>query len=222
MNQILCFGDSNTYGLIPGTQERFERGIRWTSLIEKDLYRKGYRVVEEGLCGRTSVFDDKYREGRNGSKLLPVLLETHSPIDIVVLMLGTNDCKYEYETTPQKIGDGIETLIDQIQTYDPNISILLISPIALGDKVWEEGYDTEFNEQSVKVSKELPKVYERIARRRGIDFLAASGYAKPSVIDREHLDVDGHRRLATAISDKLEKIISDKVESIEFCYKIAN
>ena len=137
-------------------------------------------------------------------------------------MLGTNDCKYEYETTPQKIGDGIETLIDQIQTYDPNISILLVSPIALGDKVWEEGYDTEFNEQSVKVSKELPKVYEKIARRKGIDFLAASDYAKPSDIDREHLDVDGHRRLAAVISDKLEKIISDKVESIEFCYKIAN
>ena len=206
MKNILCFGDSNTYGLVPGTQERYGWGIRWTSLLSKGIYRKGYRVIEEGLCGRTTVYEDKYRDGRNGSKYLPVLLETHNPIDLVVLMLGTNDCKYAYKTTSQKIGDGIEKLIDQIQRYNSKTRILLVSPIYLGEKVWEEGYYTEFNEQSVKVSKELPNVYKKIAEKRGVDFLAASDYANPSAADREHLDEEGHRCFAGAVLDKIERL----------------
>lgn len=93
MKEILCFGDSNTYGLIPGTKERYGRDTRWTGLLEQHLYEKGYRIIEEGLCGRTTVFEDELREGRKGAALLPTLLESHAPIDRVVLMLGTNDCK---------------------------------------------------------------------------------------------------------------------------------
>lgn len=207
MKQILCFGDSNTYGLIPGVPERYEWGTRWSSILDECVRRMGYRVIEEGLCGRTTMFEDAYRKGRKGTELLPVLLEAHNPIDIVVLMLGTNDCKVAYGATPERIGEGIEALIDQIQTFDPDIRIVLVSPIALGDKVWEEGYDTEFNENSVAVSKALPKVYERIAKRRGIEFLAASDYAKPSNTDREHMDAEGHRYFAEAISDKIESMI---------------
>lgn len=96
MREILCFGDSNTYGLIPGTENRFDRNTRWTGILDKHLYAKGYRIIEEGLCGRTTRFDDRTREGRNGTKMLPVLLETHKPIDRVILMLGTNDCKFCY------------------------------------------------------------------------------------------------------------------------------
>lgn len=94
MKEILCFGDSNTYGLIPGTKERYGRDTRWTGLLEQHLYEKGYRIIEEGLCGRTTVFEDELREGRKGAALLPTLLESHAPIDRVVLMLGTNDCKH--------------------------------------------------------------------------------------------------------------------------------
>lgn len=207
MNQILCFGDSNTYGLIPETGGRFQWGIRWTSILDERVRKKGYRVIEEGLCGRTTIFEDRYRNGRKGKELLPILLEAHSPIDIVVLMLGTNDCKTAYGATPERIGDGIEELIDQIQFFNPAIQIVLVSPIALGNKVWEEGYDTEFDKNSVLVSRELPKIYEKVAEKRGIEFLAASDYAKPSNTDQEHMDMDNHRYFAEAISDKVENMI---------------
>lgn len=91
MKEILCFGDSNTYGLIPGTKNRYGRDTRWTGLIEQQLYGKGCRIIEEGLCGRTTVFEDELREGRKGAAFLPTLLESHAPVDRVVLMLGTND-----------------------------------------------------------------------------------------------------------------------------------
>jgi lysophospholipase L1-like esterase len=111
MKQILCFGDSNTYGLIPGTEGRYGWGVRWTSILNERLGTSSYRVIEEGLCGRTTVFDDPLRDHRNGAKLLPAVLETNKGIDAVVLMLGTNDCKTVYKTNAEIIGKGIDKLI---------------------------------------------------------------------------------------------------------------
>ena len=208
MKQILCFGDSNTYGLIPQTTDRYEWSVRWTGILDERMRERGYRVIEEGLCGRTTVFDDPLRDGRRGTEVLPMLLETHKPVDAIVLMLGTNDCKRVYGASAEVIGSGVERLLDQIKRYDPKVKVLLLSPIALGDGVWEEGYDPEFNETSVATSKRLPAVYRRIAQRRGIEFLAASDYASPSEADREHLDEKQHGRLAEAICDKIEQIVA--------------
>lgn len=207
MKNILCFGDSNTYGLIPGTSKRYPWGVRWTSILEEGVRLKGYRVIEEGLCGRTTIFEDVSRKGRNGSELLPVFLEAHNPIDIVVLMLGTNDCKTVYKATPEKIGEGIEVLIKQIRSFDPKIQILLISPISLGVGVWEEGYDTEFDSNSVGVSKALPKVYREIARKWNLSFMAASDYAGPNSKDREHMDAENHRYFGKVVLKKVEELI---------------
>lgn len=211
MKQILCFGDSNTYGLIPGKQRRFGWGVRWSSILDERVRKKGYRVIEEGLCGRTTIFDDTYRKGRRGTELLPILLEAHSPIDIVILMLGTNDCKTVYDATPERIGEGIEELVEQIQSFDSNIQIVLVSPIALGSEVWKEEYDMEFSQYSVKVSERLPEVYQEIAWRRGLEFFAASDYANPSREDQEHMDAENHRLFAEAISRKIEDIIEGEL-----------
>lgn len=209
MRQILCFGDSNTYGLIPRTTDRYDWDTRWTGIIGKKLIKKGYRIIEEGLCGRTTIFDDPLRIGRRGTELLPVILESHQPIDIVVLMLGTNDCKSFYDASANVIGLGIKKLIGQIRNAVPKAKILLISPIHLGDDIWD-GYDPEFNEDSVKTSKNIGRVYKKIAKEEQIYYLAASDYALPSKEDREHLNKDGHKALAQAIGKQLDRIIDEK------------
>lgn len=136
MKQILCFGDSNTYGLIPGTtNQRYGWGTRWTSILDDKVRTKGYRVIEEGLCGRTTVFDDPFRTERRGTEMLPAILESHRPVDTIVLMLGTNDCKSVYSATPEVIGQGIEQLLDQINTVNPDAKILLVSPIYIGERI---------------------------------------------------------------------------------------
>ncbi|MGN0161445.1 MAG: GDSL-type esterase/lipase family protein [Lachnospiraceae bacterium] len=208
MEQILCFGDSNTYGLVPGKSERFGWNVRWTGILEENIREKGYRVIEEGLCGRTTIFDDPVREGRKGVALLPTILETHNPVKLVILMLGTNDCKVVYDAPAELIGKGVEKLIGQIRAKDENIKILLISPIALGDGVWEEGFDPEFDADSIIRSKRLPEIYRQIAARQGVEFLAASDYAWPSKEDREHLDKYGHTSLANAVIDKVSEILA--------------
>lgn len=93
MKQILCFGDSNTWGYDGESGERLPFKVRWTGRLQKAYEGKDVRIIEEGLCGRTTVFEDPFRQGRRGTALLPTLLETHHPVDLVVLMLGTNDCK---------------------------------------------------------------------------------------------------------------------------------
>ena len=186
MKQILCFGDSNTYGLIPGTtNQRYGWGTRWTSILDDKVRTKGYRVIEEGLCGRTTVFDDPFRTERRGTEMLPAILESHRPVDTIVLMLGTNDCKSVYSATPEVIGQGIEQLLDQINTVNP------------------DDFDPEFDKNSIEVSWNLPRVYEKIARRRNISYLPASEFARPGEADQEHLDELGHSRLADAIYEKL-------------------
>lgn len=131
MKRILCFGDSNTYGYIPGGTGRYSEDIRWTGRLQKRLSSEAI-IIEEGLCGRTTVFQDELRIGRRGVELLPVLLESHAPLDLVTVMLGTNDCKTVYGASAEVIGKGIEKIIGQIKSISPQAKILLISPILLG------------------------------------------------------------------------------------------
>ena len=206
MKQILCFGDSNTWGYDGESRERLPWGVRWTSLLQEKLNKEKYRVIEEGLCGRTTVFEDPLRDGRKGTALLPTLLETHAQVDVITLMLGTNDCKAAYGASAEMIGKGIEKIVGQIRGGAPDSKILLISPIWLGEKVWKPGYDPEFSEKSVAVSKHLAKVYRQIAEKENIAFLNAAAYAKPSADDQEHMDPENPRLLAEAIYQKVIEI----------------
>ena len=203
MKSVLCFGDSNTYGLKPDGTGRYEKNERWTGILSDLLKNTDYEVIEEGLVGRTTVFEDNTRIGRNGSKLLPVLLESHGPVDIVVLMLGTNDCKTVYNASPTLIARGTEILLKQIRANNNQAKILLLSPIYLGEQVWKQEYDPEFDEKSVVVSKELKAEFAKLAEEFDCMFLAASDVAKPSETDQEHMDKESHRFLAEAVYKKL-------------------
>lgn len=203
MKSVLCFGDSNTYGLKPDGTGRYEKSERWTGILSEMLRPHDYEVIEEGLVGRTTVFEDSTRLGRNGSKLLPILLESHGPVDTVVLMLGTNDCKTVYNASAKLIARGTEILLKQIRANNKNAKILLLSPITLGDYVWKDEYDPEFDERSVVTSKELKAVFKKLAEEYDCMFLAASDVAKPSEMDQEHMDIDNHRFLAKAVYKKV-------------------
>lgn len=206
MKRILCFGDSNTYGYKPDKSGRFDETVRWTGTISQRL-GDDYRVIEEGLCGRTTIFEDELRTGRRGIDLVGALVETHNPIDIFVVMLGTNDCKTRYKASAGIIAKGLERLIEEAEIKSSNkMKILVISPILLGKGVGEEGYDTEFDEHSELVSAQLAAEYEKLAKEKGYYYLDASRYAASSPIDREHLDSEGHARLAEAVYNKLVKI----------------
>ena len=206
MESILAFGDSNTWGLIPGskTYKRYTWEKRWTGILQSNC--ENNRIIEEGLCGRTTVFEDEFRPGRRGVDSLPLILESQQPISAAIIMLGTNDCKTLYGASAYTIGKGIELCIKELKKYIPAERILLVSPIHLGDDVWQSDKDPEFQPNSVTVSHELKEVYSEIARQNGTGFLAASDYAEPDASDNEHLNEEGHSAFAAAVYRKLKEM----------------
>ena len=199
MKQLLCFGDSNTWGLIPKTIERYSWGVRWTSILQEKLYDKDVRVLEEGLCGRATVFDDAYRKNRNGLKSLHEILETSYPIDAAVIMLGTNDCKAYYKSNSHNIAKGLGLCVDELLKYISPEKVLIVSPIFLGDSVWKEEFVPEFDAHSVDIAKGLFNEYKKVAETKGTNIISASDFARPSNVDQEHLTKEGHQLLAHAI-----------------------
>ncbi|MBQ2083045.1 MAG: arylesterase [Lachnospiraceae bacterium] len=203
MAEILAFGDSNTWGFVPGSKDysRYPEDVRWTGLLQKKISKAS--VIEEGLCGRTTIFEDSYRPGRKGVSSLATILKNHTSLGAVVLMLGTNDCKSIYKASAQVIGNGIEECLKEIEKVVPAEKILLVSPIFLGEDVWREDKDPEFEKSSIAVSHELKDVYRSIAKKHGNAFLAASDYADADPADNEHLNEKGHRAFAGAVYEKL-------------------
>lgn len=205
MVNIVCFGDSNTYGYQPDGTGRFDENTRWTGRLQKRL-GKEYRIIEEGLCGRTTVFHDEFREGRRGIDAIGTIVETHNPIDILIIMLGTNDCKARYGAAAGVIAKGLEQVVEKaLNKADHDLKLFIISPIHLGKNVGEADYDPEFDSKSEIVSSKLADEYKRVAEQYQALFLDASTIARPSVTDREHLDEEGHQRLAEAIYQKMKE-----------------
>jgi lysophospholipase L1-like esterase len=216
MKKILCYGDSNTFGFIPyqtcqQSEIRFEKKDRWTGILQQNL-GDDYEIIEEGLGGRTTVFDDPPTQGRNGQKLLVPILQSHEPLDLIVLMLGTNDAKRIYNASVMEIGRGMEELVKICKNpynYDSGVrpQILLISPIHLGEKIKESWLGDVFDEDSPNRIRGLAAVYQNIAEKYECGFLDAAMIVKPSEADSVHMDRAAHQKLAEAIEDIIRKMI---------------
>lgn len=202
---ILCYGDSNTHGTRPmqqpGEMHRFGEGERWPGILRHDL-GADWRVIEEGLPGRTTVHDDPI-EGRhkNGLSALRGCLESHLPLDLVVLMLGTNDLKARFSVTPTDIATSVGVLLDEILACRAGPGggsprLLLIAPVP----VEEIGFLGGMFEGAGAKSRALAPLYQAAAARRGATFLDAGASAQVSPIDGIHFEADQHRALAAAVS----------------------
>ena len=206
MKQILAFGDSNTWGLIPGTWDRYPEYVRWTGILRKAVLPLGFRILEDGVCGRTTVFDDPGRPLRRGIDSI-LRYKDIEGISLVILMLGTNDCKKVFRAAPEQIGCGLEQCVRQFEGFVPPEKILVVSPILLGSDVWKPEKDPAFDQVSIDTCAELKNVYQAIAQKRGNAFLAASDYARASSVDDEHLNAEGHELFAAAIIQKVRQLI---------------
>lgn len=203
--RILCYGDSNTFGYIPGRGGRYDRHTRWPGRLQ-ELLGSEYQVMEEGLCGRTTAFEDVTEPGRNGLDRIRDAVERSLPLDVLVIMLGSNDCKAQFGASAQEIAGGLEQVAAQARGGEASgFRVLLVAPAAMTDRVMHSGFGSEFDQRSIKVSKELAEAYEALARKCGCDFLDGSKVTQVSEIDGLHLDAEGHGRLAEAVVKYLQK-----------------
>lgn len=208
MKKILCYGDSNTYGHNPADCSRLDG--RWTRFLAQTL-GDGYEIIEEGLCGRTTVFDDSYDSGLNGRDLLEPIIKTHKPLDLIIIMLGTNDLQLQFSQNAFGVARGVETLVKIAKNpliYGEKIpEILVVSPIlideAIGNSFFADIYGVQ---RAVDISKQLAPRIETIAKQYGAHFMDAAKYANASALDGVHMDSENHQKLARAFADKIKEI----------------
>lgn len=202
MKTVLCFGDSNTYGYIPGSGARYDVQTRWTRLLARYLGEE-FDVIEEGLSGRTTVFGDLIEPGRCGLDTILPCVMSHEPLDVIVIMLGTNDTKSRFHVTAQEIGYGMEELIMKIGGYyhyrGGMPEILLVSPVPLGDM----SEAVEFDEASRMKSLLLADIYRQIADAFHCHFLDAGAVTMDLGCDGIHLTPQAHAALAAALAEKI-------------------
>ena len=216
--RVLCFGDSNTWGFDPEKQVenseysvRLSYEVRWTGRMRK-LLGEEYSVIEEALNGRTSVWDDPVAPFRNGLRYLEPCLHSHEPLDLVIIMIGTNDLKPRICGRAYDIAEGIECLANCVRAvpcgrFGKTPEILLVSPISIAKDIASTPFSDEFGgiagyEQSLL----LPKYIAQKAEALGCHFIDAAQYAD-AVIDGVHMDEANHAKLAAAIAEKVKTII---------------
>lgn len=200
MKTIVCYGDSNTWGFNPDTQERYAFTQRWTGVLAEELGAE-YRVIEEGLNGRTTIWDDPIFEGCNGKTYLVPCLRSHQPIDLVTIMLGTNDLKVRFSITSYDIAAGVGALVDLALRsgtgpHGAAPQVLLMAPAPIRELQDFAEVLAGGEEKSLKFAE----YYERIAKKYRVGFLDTGKIVVSSDIDGVHLEADQHRNLALAVA----------------------
>jgi len=206
---VLCYGDSNTHGADPAGGDRFPRDVRWPGVLAALLDGEA-RVIEEGLNGRTTLREDPYSPGRSGLAYLVPCLDSHAPVDVLVIMLGTNDLKVTFGLAASDVAAGAATLVDVALRSQCGPShgaprVLLVAPPALGAgnvvmELW--GFDGA-KERNLA----LPRLYRTAAADAGVAFLDASAIVTADPADGIHLSPEGHRVLAHAVAGAVRPLL---------------
>ncbi len=220
---IICLGDSNTHGYCAdpadcadGPLQRFNEEERWTCLLQKAL-GEDYLVLEEGLSGRTTVFDDPLYEHLSALDYIWPCLKSHEPVSLLVIMLGTNDTKERFHANAHAIGLGMRRLVRKAQAVDcwgpggtPNI--LIIAPPAIGEGVLTSPVAEEMGTMGrgcVEKSRMIPEKFRQVAQETGCHFLDANTLVRCEFneIDFMHLTRGAHGVLAAALARKIPELI---------------
>ncbi len=219
--QILCYGDSNTWGCIGHWEEwdrpseRYAPECRWPCVLQNDLGNK-YNVIAEGLGGRTTIYDVPGEEWKNGEPYLIPCLNSHRPLDLVIIMLGTNDLQYKKDMTQQDLSIGISRLVDIVQQNRKagrgfqSPKILIIAPIEV-QPADPNGriliYPRFRGDIGRNLSLKFPEVYEAVAKDKNCFFINAQDYATPGPADGIHFDPDSHIRLGHGVAKYIRENI---------------
>lgn len=197
MKNILCFGDSNTFGFNPENGKRFDKSSRWTGILQ-DLCQNNYHIIEAGCNNRTAFSDNSAGKMFTGYKILPELLNEN--LDTIILAIGINDLQFQYNVSFDDIKKGISNLIEITKKSCPNAKIILVSPTELTENVLKSPlFSTLFDKTSIEKSKLLSEIYSEISKEYTCDFIDLNSVATPSNIDGLHFEPTEHEKIAKEI-----------------------
>ena len=197
MKNVLCFGDSNTFGFNPENGTRYDKNTRWTGILQT-LCKDKFHIIEAGCNNRTAFSDNPAGKMFTGYKILPELL--NSNIDYVILAIGINDLQFQYNTSLDDIKNGISNLVKMVKSSLANVKIILVSSAELTENVLKSPiFSTLFDKGSIEKSKHLAKIYEQIALENNCDFIDLNTIASTSTIDGLHFEPQEHKKIANEI-----------------------
>jgi len=204
---VLCYGDSNTWGRDPFSMARLPLESRWPEVVARKL-GPDVRVICEALNGRTTVWEDPIEEHRNGKSYLTPCLLSHHPLDLVVLMLGTNDCKKRFSVSAFDIGRSAGLLLDIVQRSGCGPAggapqVLLVSPPPFG----RMSEFAEMFEGAHAKCDALPKYYRMHAEQRGCRFFESGTVVRASDGDGVHLTGQDQVKLGEALAPVIEEML---------------
>lgn len=207
---ILCYGDSLTWGYNAAGPSRHAYEDRWPSTLQAELGSSAH-IIADGLNGRTTAFDD-YLAGadRNAARTLPTALDAHSPLDLVIILLGTNDMKPWINGNPVTTKYAIQRLVNVINGHDYGFGwappkILIVSPPAIGET--DNAEFRELFEGGIEATRRMPRLYAEIAELTGTAFFDAGSVAKTTPLDGIHLDAENTRAVGRALAPVVRKIL---------------
>lgn len=205
--KMLFFGDSNTWGY--DAKDASRQKNRFTQLI-KERFNE-HEIIEEGLCGRTICLDDPYDDDRNGAKMISMVLKTHAPIDVVLIMLGTNDAKRQFSTNSISLEKGIRTLL--YKALNPEIyrdgskvpQFFVVCPPKMNvDGLNNERTQTNFGQIGFEILNNSKPYLEKGCSGLGVDVIDTNVVA--GNIDGIHMDESGHRQVADALISVIQEL----------------
>ena len=202
--RILCFGDSLTWGYDPVTCERFDESARWPCVLQ-NLLGDEYAVVEEGQNGRTIATDDPTKGFKNGIDYVIPCIESHKPLELMIIMLGTNDIKSKFGYTAGDITDEMKLFLERVLAYNTfrlggKMKVLLIAPPLIGEGMAGSRFFDKFDDgRSRLVSQGLADKYKALAEEYGVMFMDSSEFVEASREDSLHLDADNQVKLGKAV-----------------------
>lgn len=206
MKKILCYGDSNTYGFIPETCERYSKDSRWTGILQKIL-GENFNVIEEGMNNRTGFFKNPEGLKYSGLEYFPVFLQNHQDIDLCILSLGTNDAQFFYNLDENIIKEGLQEYLKILNKVNPETKILIIPPVKITKNILQSNFRMMFDKNSINKIETTFTIYEEIAVQNGCYYLDLNQFAKPSEIDGLHYDLDTHKNIANIIGNYIKTFI---------------
>jgi len=219
--RIMCFGDSLTWGWIPVEEgvptTRYPADIRWTGVLQAEL-GDGYTIIEEGLSARTTMLDDPTDPRLDGSSYLPSALASHLPLDLVILMLGTNDTKAYFHRTPFEIAAGMSKLVGQVLgsaggvgTVYPAPEVLVVAPPPLAPM--PHAYFQSLFGGAHEKSQKFGKLYSDLADFMKVHFLNADDYISTDGVDGIHFTPENNRDLGKAVAEKVNALFEEKLNT---------
>lgn len=200
--RILCFGDSNTRGMIPIVGGFYRVAISWPGQLQ-NILGNDYEIISEGLYGRTIVSEEDGKPFKTGITHLEAILKSHVPLDLLIIMLGTNDIKVRYHLNASQISDHLEQMIlkakDILKNYKTKIMIICPPAVVVPDN----GFLSENMISGLETFKKLPELYKKVAEKNNCLYINAGDYISLNETDGYHLNENKYKILAEVIAKEI-------------------